>query len=988
MRARSLAVVLTVLATSLTGAALVPTAAVGAVLPPQFTDDLVASVPSPTALAFTDDGRTLVATQAGRLRVIDDGVLLPAPALDLSARICANSERGLLGVAVDPDPASDTIFVFYTAKGTSASCPTGSSEPAGAPRNRVSSFQLRADSTVDPASEVVLLDGIYSNAGNHNAGDLHVGKDGHLYVSIGDGGCDYRGDSGCAGSNDAARDRNILNGKIVRITRTGGIPADNPFVGAGTARCNLGPAAPGTTCQETFASGLRNPFRMAFDPNAATTSFRINDVGQNVWEEIDQGIKGADYGWNAREGHCANTGSQADCGAPRPAQFTDPVHDYPHSTGCASITGGAYVPDDVWPAAYDGAYLFSDYVCGKIFALSATGTRTELASGLGGSSAVHLAFGPHAGAQALYYTTYAGGGQVRRLSFTGSVNRAPAAALAATPASGEAPLATTLDGSGSTDPDGDALTYLWSFGDGSPDTTTTAPTTAHTYAAGSWTATLRVRDPAGATSAPVTTRVTAGSSAPTVRITSPDPATLFTVGAPYVLRGTATDAEDGALPDSALSWTVLRRHDSHTHPYLGPVQGNGIVLAGPDPEDLQAAATSSLEIRLTATDSQGVSTTVTQDFRPKKVEVSLAGSPSGRTVSVNGTPYATPRTLTSWAGFALRLDVPAQADAAGRPYGFDRWSDGATAASRTVAPQADTTLGAELSLRGLVASYHDDLGFAGTQLTRLDPTVGADWGAGAPAPGIGADTFSVRWTGQVVPRHTETYTFSTTSDDGVRLWVGGRLLVDQWNDHSRTTHSGTVTLTAGVRAPVVMEFYERGGDAVAQLRWSSARQASEIVPAERLRPAVWVDFLPAGRPVPPGYAADTGGTFAARGGLSYGWNADNAVQARDRDSALSPDQRYDTLTHLQKPENPNASWELALPPATYRVRAVSGDAAHVDSVFAVRAEATTVLAGTPTSAQRWVDGSARVAVGDGRLSLTSGPGAANNKLAFVEVTLE
>ena len=671
------------------------------VLPAQFTDTLVAGVGQPTALAFLPDGRMLVTTQPGRLRVVSGGTLLPTPALDLSGRICSNSERGLLGVAADPDAASKAFYVYYTARGTSSSCPTGSANPAGAPTNRVSRFVIRDDNTVDPASETILLDGIYSNAGNHNAGDLQVGKDGHLYVSTGDGGCDYKGDSGCAGSNDAARDLNILNGKILRITRSGGIPADNPFVGAGTASCKTAPTSVGTTCREIFATGLRNPFRIAFDPNASATSFRINDVGQNVWEEIDQGVKGADYGWNVREGHCANTGSESNCGGAKPAQFTDPVHDYGHSTGCASITGGAYVPNGIWPSAYTGAYLFSDYVCGKIFALSPGGVRTDFVTGLGGSSAVHLAFGPYAGSQALYYTSYANGGEIRRIAYTGTVNRPPTAVLSANPTSGPAPLITTLNGSGSSDPDGNPLTYLWSFGDGSADATTSTATIQHTYPAGSWTASLRVRDSVGATSAPATVTISSGNTAPTVTITSPSPTELFTVGASYTLRGTATDPQDGTLPDSSLSWTVIRRHDTHTHPYLGPLAGNNIPITGPNPEDLQAAANSDLQIQLTATDSAGLSTTVVQDFKPKKVNVTVATSPAGRRVTVNGVAVTGPTTLTSWAGFGLQVTVPAQSDGSGRTYGFDGWSDGGAATHTYVTPQNPATLTANLSLRGL-----------------------------------------------------------------------------------------------------------------------------------------------------------------------------------------------------------------------------------------------------------------------------------------------
>jgi len=984
----ALVVLLALLTAGLAVAA--PPRASAATVPAGFTDALVAAVPAPTAIAFTADGRMLVTQQSGRLRVrTASGTLLATPALDLSGRMCANSERGLLGVATDPDPATRAIYLFYTARGSSAACPTSSTgTPAGAPTNRVSRFVLRDDNTVDPASETVLLDGIPSPAGNHNAGDLHVGKDGYLYVTTGDGGCDYAGNSGCAGVNDAARDRNVLVGKVLRIDRSTGAPApDNPFLGAGTVSCRLGAGPGGTVCRETFAWGLRNPYRFAFDPDAAGTVFHVNDVGQNVREEINRGTRGADYGWNVREGRCAQNGSATDCGPATPAGMTDPLHDYGRGEECGSITGGAFVPDGAWPAAYDGGYLFADYVCGKIMMLNG-GTRTDVATGLGG--VVHLRFGPHAGGQALYYTTYAGGGQVRRIASTGTGNRPPTAVVSAAPGTGPAPLTTTLSGGGSSDPDGGALTYLWSFGDGSADATTTSSTVSHTYRAGTWTATLRVRDPAGAVSAPATVRVSAGNTAPTVSITSPAAGALFTVGGAYRLTGTATDAQDGALPASRLTWTVVRVHDAHTHPFLGPVTGNDIALTGPGPEDLAAAANSHLRISLAATDSQGVSTTVVRDFQPRKVAVTLATSPPGRTLTVNGQSVTGPTTVTSWAGFPLQLDVPAQTDAGGRAHGFDRWSDGGTSAARTwTTPASAATLTASLSLRGLQAVVHDSSDLTGTAITRLDPTVGFDWAGGSPDPRIGPDTFSVRWSGAVVPRHTQTYTFSTTSDDGVRLWVGGRLVVDQWTPHASRVDSGTVALTAGVPAPVVLEYFERTGQAVAQLRWSSASQPLEIVPTERLRPAYAVNMQPAGRPVPAGYVEDTGAVFGRRAsGLSFGWNGDNSAATRDRDSAGSADQRYDTFTHLQRHGAvPNARWELAVPDGTYRVRVVAGDPWVIDSVHRITAESVVVVDGTPTAARHWLDGTADVTVTDGRLTLSSAPGGVNTKVAFVEVQL-
>ncbi|MCA1691426.1 MAG: PQQ-dependent sugar dehydrogenase [Actinobacteria bacterium] len=387
-------------------AVVLPASPAAAAVPAGFTDQLVVSASAPTALAFTPDGRLIFTEQAGDVRVVQNGAIV-ATALDLTAQICFNSERGVLGIAVDPQFASNGfVFLYYSHK-RAADC--GSSTV-----NRVSRFVMTGNSL---GGETVLIDNIPSPAGNHNGGDLQFGKDGLLYVSVGDGGCDYLGNSGCQGANDAARDRNALVGKILRIDRNGGIPAGNPFTGPGTARCNGGTAAPGLICQETFAWGLRNPFRMAFDSNDPGTRFHINDVGDGTWEEIDLGTAEADYGWNVREGFCAR-GSTSDCGPP-PAGMTNPIFAYGRADGCRSITGGAFVPNGIWPSQYKGKYLFSDFACGKIFRLDPNGAggfnRVDFATGLGGSSAVHMAFGPWNGSHALYYTTYANGGEIRRI---------------------------------------------------------------------------------------------------------------------------------------------------------------------------------------------------------------------------------------------------------------------------------------------------------------------------------------------------------------------------------------------------------------------------------------------------------------------------------------------------------------------------------------------------------------------------------------------
>jgi glucose/arabinose dehydrogenase len=358
----------------------------------------------------------LVTTKDGDLRVVSGGTLLPTPALSLGSKVCTNSERGLLGVAVDPAFASNHfIYLFYTFNKNNAGCPT--SNPTS-PVERISRSTLPGTNVIDPATEVVLLDGVLNFAGNHNGGQLRVGPDGYLYAGIGDGGCDYAGDSGCGGLNDASRDRNILNGKIIRIATDGSVPATNPFQGAGTARCNTGPASAGTICQEAFAWGFRNPFRFTF--RLTDGILVVNDVGQGAWEEIDLVAGGGDYGWPCFEGSHANLAT-GKC-SPLPPSMVGPYFEYPHGTipgtspsGCGAITGGAFVPLGVWPSTWDNAYLFADFNCGGIFRLPPSPPLTASDFATGVSTPVEMLFGPSSVGMSLYYTTYAAGGQVRRI---------------------------------------------------------------------------------------------------------------------------------------------------------------------------------------------------------------------------------------------------------------------------------------------------------------------------------------------------------------------------------------------------------------------------------------------------------------------------------------------------------------------------------------------------------------------------------------------
>ncbi|HVG34609.1 MAG TPA: PQQ-dependent sugar dehydrogenase, partial [Pyrinomonadaceae bacterium] len=339
-----------------------------ATLPTGFTETQVSGLTNPTAMAFAPDGRIFVCQQSGQLRVIKNGALLATPFLTVT--VDSAGERGLLGVAFDPNFSSNGfVYIYYTATTPSV-------------HNRVSRFTASGDTAV-PGSEVVLLDlNPLSGATNHNGGAMHFGPDNRLYIAVGDN----------ANGANAQTLGNLL-GKILRINTDGTIPADNPFFNTAVGNNRA-----------IWALGLRNPYTFAFQQG--TSRMFINDVGETQIEEINDGIAGSNYGWPTCEGSCANP------------NFRNPVFSYGHgssaTTGCA-ITGGAfYNPQNVqFPSDYVGKYFFADFCGGWIRRLDpATNTATGFATGI--ANPVDLQVSQDG---SLYYLAR-GSGAVFRIQYT------------------------------------------------------------------------------------------------------------------------------------------------------------------------------------------------------------------------------------------------------------------------------------------------------------------------------------------------------------------------------------------------------------------------------------------------------------------------------------------------------------------------------------------------------------------------------------------
>jgi len=179
----------------------------------------------------------------------------------------------------------------------------------------------------------------------------------------------------------------------------------------------------------------------------------------------------------------------------------------------------------------------------------------------------------------------------------------------------------------------------------------------------------------------------------------------------------------------------------------------------------------------------------------------------------------------------------------------------------TPPPPGGGTTGNGTGLRG---DYFDNIDFSNQKLSRTDPTVNFDWGGGSPDPSMGSDQFSVRWTGQVQAQFSETYTFYTDSDDGIRLWVNGTQVINNWTDHAPTEDAGSISLSAGQKVDIKIEYYENGGGAVAKLLWSSPSTSKQVVPSSQLYPAA------GGGSPPPG---GSGGSLSgSAGGAAAGYN--------------------------------------------------------------------------------------------------------------------
>ncbi|HEY1357636.1 MAG TPA: PQQ-dependent sugar dehydrogenase [Thermoleophilaceae bacterium] len=668
-------------------------------LPAGFGEQVLADgLPAPTSVAWAPDGRMFVSGKNGQLFVVDHPGDTPKLVLDISAHVNDWGDRGLNGIAVDKDFATNhTLWMVYVYEPIPM-------DDNGPKVSRLSSIQVNDDDTlVNPSNpETVVLGGagstqcpaasntsdcIPADATIHSIGTVRSDPaDGTLWLGSGDGTENIVDDSAYR-----TYDEQSFAGKLIHVGRDGkGLPG-HPFCPSDTNLDHV--------CTKIYAKGFRNPFRFTLRPGKGPA---VGDVGSSSFEELDLVKPGKDYGWPCYEAEIrtpnfSDTDRCADVYAGNEGAKTSPNYDYSHDGGGAAIVPGPFYPGGDYPDDFDGQMFLGDYAKTWINRLNvgANDNVTEgnplLFAGDWANGGVDLELAP--GTHHLVYVdiaSFGGDGEVREIVPT-TGNTPPVARM--TPADGAsstaAPLTVDFSASSSSDPDpGDSITsYHWTFGDGD---SSTEESPSHTYTSqGSFTAKVIVTDSHGS-SASAKAQITVGHP-PEATMLEPTDGFEYTAGTPITLDASTSDP-DGDSP--GVIWHVILHHNTHIHD-LGIRTDNPSEVTAPTDH----GADSYLEIKLTARDASGIETTVTREIHPKTQPLMIKSDPSGAAVSYAQLAYTAPQTIPAVVGSILPLSAGASLTSGGKPYDFLAWSDLGARAHNFQMPDHAVTVTAHYKLR-------------------------------------------------------------------------------------------------------------------------------------------------------------------------------------------------------------------------------------------------------------------------------------------------
>jgi glucose/arabinose dehydrogenase len=781
--------------------------------PAGFSQVKVASILQATAMDIAPDGRIFVCQRDGTINIIKNGTLLSTPFLKLTTD--QNGERGVSGITFDPNfNTNHYVYIYYTATTPQI-------------HNRLSRFTANGDVAL-AGSELALLDAEPVTAVFHNGGGLAFGKDGKLYLSMGE-------DNKPSNSQDLT----TYKGKLLRLNSDGTAPSDNPYYSSGNS-----------ITKKIWCKGLRNPYTLCIQPG--TGRIFINNVGSDYFEEIHDGTSaGQNFGWPAVEGYGSD-----------PA-YVNPIFAYPHDAtgqhGCA-ITGGAFFnpSSTTWPASYTGKYFYMDYCNGWIWYLTpgttsytgntvfATGLTTKnLALQLGNDGNLYYLNRDeaHAGVYKIIYTS----------------NNPPA--ISSQPSSVTVPegqpASFTVSATGAM-----PLSYQWrKNGTNITGATSSTYTIAHTVAGDAGQYSVKVTNSYGnTTSTNAVLTVTSHNDRPHATILTPAANSTYRAGDVINFSGNATDTEDGTLAASRFEWETEFHHNDHFHPgpYIPPGIKSGSFTI---PNTGETSPNVFYRIRLNVTDANGLTDTPFVDIFPLKSNITLNTVPAGLQVTYDGQPKPSPFTTQAVQGMQIGIGVVSPQTSGGHTYTFDHWVQGGSASHTVSIGQTDSSYTAvfnESTSTGCSASgtilreKWDNV--TGTTVSDI-PLTATPGSSGQitifETPSNIGDSYGQRIRGYICAPESGNYSFWISSDNNSELWlstddtpahkvkiasISGYTAVREWTKYP-SQHSALIHLNAGQRYYIEALHKEGGRSDNLAVGWQLPGGSMERpIPGNRLSP--------------------------------------------------------------------------------------------------------------------------------------------------------